>query len=164
MVLHRVLHGVGLRVLSSPGQPSWPVLTNGKCLWLSLFLRDSCMCMHQAYKRCTENLSIINISMSYLNQYCKNIQEHRQRDKSVFFCSLDSCNQQDKPCTQLIVLLHMLLQKQIELIKSNLHWLRPSYDLKLIKYDYQQCTHITKLVTPHILYQTQYCNNGGSSS
>lgn len=68
-----------------------------------------------------ENLSIINISMTYLNQYCKNIQEHHQRDKSVFFCSQDSCNQQDKPCTLLIVLLHMLLQKQIEPVKSNLH-------------------------------------------
>ena len=119
------------------GQSSWPVLTNGKCLWLSLLLCNSCMCMHNGSKRCTENLSIINISRSYLNQYCKNIQEHHQRDKSVFFCSPDSCNQQDKPCTLLIELLHMLLQKQIEPVKSNLHWLRPSYDLKLIKYDYQ---------------------------
>lgn len=95
----------------------------------SLLLCNSCMCMHQGSKRCTENFSIINISMSYLNKYCKNIQEHHQRDKSVFFCSQDSCNQQDKPCTLLIVLLHMLLQKQIELVKSNLHWFRPSYDL-----------------------------------
>ena len=115
---------------------SWPVPTK---LMVSAY--DLVCCSPIPVCTCIraprENLSIINISMTYLNQYCKNIQEHHQRDKSVFFCSRDSCNQQDKPCTLLIVLLHMLLQKQIELVKSNLHWLRPSYDLKLIKYDYQ---------------------------